>query len=423
MKKRSAAKMKNIFILVVWIVVLAAALLPARYINRAYGYLAFFFLLFLLLFSLLILALLRRNITVSSNIEDQQNIQCMRGTPVDLNLKIENRTPFFCSHARAGFYISDLFGNADSFTETDFTIAGRSESRFDFDMDMRHIGVYRVGLKDLQIYDMFGAFRRQVPIRGEFDVYVQPRIRSMEELVVEEEVLLESNIDTRNTVANGTDYVGVREYTPGDSMKQIHWKLSAHSLGYMTKLSESSRQSDFAVIVDFAAYEADREELMNLYDTLVETAFSVLEELSHREVTYSLIYCDRQHEVRRSIPKGRENDMEYVRRFEVITPNPKADFPDAAQMMQLEEKMPNRSTNLIVCTSRITPELIREMVSVKHQKRSPELYFIIPERLTQRERDDLTAPLRQLDEAGIAWHLTTTSAGLLAEETEGREEA
>ena len=86
-------------------------------------------------------------------------------------------------------------------------------------------------------------------------------------------------------VPNGTDYVGVREYELGDSTKQIHWKLSAHSINYMTKLSESSKQSDFAVVLDTAANEADREELMTIYDTLVETVFSVLEELSHREVT------------------------------------------------------------------------------------------------------------------------------------------
>lgn len=392
---------------ILWILALAAALFPAKYINTEFGYLAFFFLLFLLILSLCILFILKKKIVIDTQFGN--SIQCIRGDPVDLNLKIKNQSIFFCSHAKADFFISDLFGNVDASMESDFTIAPKTDSKFDFDMDMKHIGVYQVGLKTLKIYDMFGLFRINVPIKGEFEVYVKPRIYSMDDLQVEEEVFLDSNKDTRNTVPNGIDYVGVREYTPGDSMKQIHWKLSAHSVNYMTKLSESSRQSDFAVVLDFSAYQADREELMDLYDTLIETAFSLIEELSHREVTYSLIYSDRQQEMRRSVPKGRERDMEYIRRFDVITPDTEPGYPDGAQLLSQEARMPNRSTNLILCTSRITTELIQQLISIKRQKRSPELYFIIPDRLTQRERENLMAPLRALDDTGVVWHCVSTS--------------
>lgn len=412
MRRKIGAVLKYAGIGLLWLVVVAAVLLPARYINNVFGYLAFFFLALLIGLSVLILWNLKRKISIASDVADMANIQCMRGEPVALNLKIQNKSLFFCPHAKAGFYISSLFGDVDSLMESDFTIAGRSDSRFDFDMDMKHIGVYQVGLKNMRIYDMFGFFHMDVPIKGDFEVYVKPRIYAMEDLKVEEEVLLDASRDTRNAVPNGMDYIGVREYTPGDSMKQIHWKLSAHSRDYMTKLSENSRQSDFAVLLDFAANQAEQEELMDLYDTLVETAFSLLEELSHREVTYSLIYCDKQQEMRRSIPKGRENDMEYIRRFGVITPEPDPDYPDGTELLSQESRMPNRSTNLILCTSRVTTEMIQQLLSIKQQKRSPELYLIIPQRLTQREREDVMAPLRTLDDARIPWHSVSTARNM-----------
>ncbi len=215
---------------------------------------------------------------------------------------------------------------------------------------------------------------------------------------------------------NGLDYIGVRDYEPGDPMKQIHWKLSAHTLSYLTKLSESTRQSEYVVALDFSANEADREELMDLYDALIETAFSLLEELSRREVTYSLIYLDKDGELRRSVPRGRETDMEFIRRFGLITPDPDPDYTDGARIVQEEAGMPNRSTNLLVCSSRVTTDLIQELISVKQQRRSPELYLIYPERLTQREREDLTAPLRLLDEAKIPWHPVSTAVNLQKEE-------
>ncbi|MCC8028962.1 MAG: DUF58 domain-containing protein [Lachnospiraceae bacterium] len=409
MKGKMKPTVKLVFIVVLWILALLAALFPARYINTAFGYTAFFFLLLLLVFSLLILFAVRRRIEIETNVTDAHSVQCLRGDPVELGLKVKNGSAFFCPRATGGFYISDLFGGVDTSTDTVFTIAARSDSGFDFGMDMKHIGVYQVGLKDLRVYDMFGFFSLPVPVSGDFEVYVKPRIRTMEDLVVEEEIFLDSNRDNRNTVPNGIDYVGVREYTPGDSMKQIHWKLSAHSLGYMTKLSESTRQSDFAVALDFAAYPAEREELMDLYDALVETAFSLLEELSRREVTYSLIYSDKQQEIRRSVPKGRANDMEYIRRFDVITPEPEPGYPDGARLISQEARMPNRCTNLVLCTSRITPELIQELISVKRQKRSPELYFVFPDRLTRRDRENLMAPLCALDDAGVPWHAVSTA--------------
>lgn len=410
--KKALRVIRNVLTAVLWVIVLAAVSLPARYINSMYGYLAFFLLMLCLIFSLLVLGVLKRKVSVDTGLSGTSVVRCARGERVPLGLKVVNSSRLCCPHARAVFHISDLFGGDDSVDDSDFTLAPRSESSFDFDMDMRHIGVYRVGLKRLTVFDMSGFFKRDLPVEGDFEVHVGPRIYTMDELSAEQEIFLESMRDTRNTVKNGTDYVGVREYELGDSMKSIHWKLSAHSTSYMTKLSESTRQSDYAVVLDFAAGKADREELMDIYDTLVETAFSVLEELSHREVTYSLIYCDRQHEVRRSTPRGRADDMEYIRRFDVITPEPDSSYPDGRSLLEQEGRMPNRSTNIVLCTSRITKELVQQIMLIRRQKRFPELYLIVPERLTGREREELTAPLRSLDDMDIPWHARLTGINI-----------
>ena len=152
----------------------------------------------------------------------------------------------------------------------------------------------------------------------------------------------------------------------------------------------------------------ESEELMDLYDALLETAFSILEVLKRQDVGYSLIYCDRKNQVRRSIPKGGESDMEYIRRFHSIEAEPSADYPDGAFLVEQESGMQNRSANLIVCTSCVTSELIQQLLKVKRQHRQPELYVIYPKRLVQREREELMMALRMLDEAGIPWHPVST---------------
>ncbi len=393
---------------ILWIILLLAALFPARYINSMYGYAAFFFLLFLGILALIVLTVQSRQIEVTAGGMEKGQTACLRGEAVDLKLGIKNRSIFVCPWAHTEFFVSDLFGDTDSLLDVDFTIAARSVSEFPFSVDMKHIGVYQVGVKQVRLKDMFGMFERKIPLNGMYEVFVKPRIYVLEDLDVEEQLSLDANEERKNAVPNGMDYAGVREYTEGDPMKQIHWKLSAHTVNYMTKISENSCQSDVSLILDTAAQPAESEELMDLYDALLETAFSILEVLKRQDVGYSLIYCDRKNQVRRSIPKGGESDMEYIRRFHSIEAEPSADYPDGAFLVEQESGMQNRSANLIVCTSCVTSELIQQLLKVKRQHRQPELYVIYPKRLVQREREELMMPLRMLDEAGIPWHPVST---------------
>lgn len=405
MREKIEHILKQILFCIAWIAAFLIALFPAKYINSIYGYLPFFFMLFLVCLSAAHMFWMRHKIAVETDFAD---ISCERGRTVTISLKIVNHSILVCPRACACFYISDLFGNDDSIMKTDFTLAGKEKNDFCLDMDMKHIGVYHVGLKEMVIYDMLGVFKTNVPVIGDFQVNVTPRIHNITEIEASELLMYESDRDTNHVVNNGMDYTGVREYEPGDSMKQIHWKLSAHSNGYLTKLNESSRQSDYTVILDFAAPDYSREELMDVNDCLIEMAFSLLEYIDRHDAAYSLIYCDHEHEIHRTIPTGRDSYIELIKQFSVITPDPKEEYADGAAIIRDESSMPNRSNNVIICTSRVTSQLIQELIWVKSQKRYPELYLIIPERLNSRERENLMAPLRILDDADIRYNMIST---------------
>lgn len=262
----------------------------------------------------------------------------------------------------------------------------------------------------MEMWDFFGFFQIRMPLNKTFEVFVRPRIRPMEELRESEMVLAESSRDTRTVVSGGMDYVGVREYAMGDSMKQIHWKLSAKSMGYLTKLQESSREIDYSVILDFAAdREEDKEIMMDLQDTLIETSLSLVDEISKHHTNYTLLYCDRHLGIRRMRPKGREDDLELIKDFSLITPEPDISFPDACRILREESNVASRSTNVIVVTSRVTDELIQELMRIRRQRRVPELYYVIPAGLNSREVDTLRARLSQLDEAGVTHYFVRTT--------------
>lgn len=397
---------KRILKVLLGLIVFLLLCLPAVYTNSVYGYVPPIFIGILALVSFIAMYYIGKHIEVSSNFV---NGTCERGKNVSVGLAIFNHSFLLCPKAIANIFISDGFGGVSALTKTYFTMAPKEKADFGFDLDMPHIGVYHVGVRDLEIYDFFGFFKKQVKVNGEFEVYVKPKIYDIGELNEDENVLAESNQDTRMTVMNGTDYVGVREYEMGDSMKQIHWKLSAHSMGYMTKLQESSREKDFCVVLDFATEKnSEVEQLLDLQDALIETSLSLIEYISKNHTTYSLIFCDKNKQVVRMTPKGREDDVMLIQNFSPITQIEDATYPDASQILQDEGSRANRSTHVFVCTSRVTRELIQELLRIKRQRRSPVLYQIVPAGFDSKKIRSLLQNLQQLDEAGIPHYFIYT---------------
>lgn len=411
--RRVIGKILHIVVVAIaWAAVAAVVIAPAVFLNTVYGYLPALLLALLLLFSAVSLLVVSRNLTVETDCAD---VQCERGESVDIGLKLVNRCILSCPKATAYLYISDLFGKSDATRTVRFTIGGRATVDFSFGMEMTHIGCYSIGLDHVEVWDFLGLFRRKVPVSGRFTATVTPRRRAMDSLLISEDAAAEASTETKISVIGGTDYTGVRAYALGDPMKQIHWKLSAHTREYVTKLQESNFQQEFSVLLNFAAEKnPDREQLMDLNDCLIETALSIVSEVTAQDASCSLLYVDKNNAVEKVMPSGQEDDVELIRSFAGITPSPGADFPDSCQLLQQEAQASSRSSNVLLVTSRITTDLVHELIRTKQQRRSPELWFVAPAEWSQRELEAARRPLKQLDDADIPYFTVSTAVNQTA---------
>jgi len=404
MKVKSAFKSAAFALL--FALVIAAAALPAVFNASIFGYLPIIALLVALLISLAGLLIMSRSIAISS---EMKNIACEKGGVIPIELRITNSSFLFCPKATAKVFISDIFGAADSEESVFFSVATSETVDFGFDMQMKHIGMYSVGISEIRIYDLFGIFSKKLSFSGQLNVFVTPRIRSFEQNLEDEQMSSDANYDTAKTVFGGTDYTGVREYELGDPMKQIHWKMSAHTRSYVTKLHESSLVQEFAVFLDFSANAGfDRETLMDINDALIETALSVTSELAHLDAGSTLLYCDRNREVCRSTAKNSDSFVDLIQSFSPITENPDMDYPDVCRILRQEGKKMGGAKSAIIVTSRITADLVDEILSLGRQKKKPVLYFIVPAAFTSRERESAAFPLKRLDDFGIKYYLIST---------------
>lgn len=398
---------RNLRGVLILLAALLLSLVPTLYSNRLYAYLPPVLILLLAAGSVLCTLFIRRKVGFRA---EEQTHECRRGDDVPLALTVRNDARLTCPRAKADLYVSDLLHGRDTVTPAYVTLAARSSADFAFDVGMNHIGQYRAGLRGMELYDFFGLFCFPIKGRKDMTVTVLPREKPLADLSLRNQMLTEAPSRRKHQVSDGFDYTGVREYAIGDSMKRIHWKLSARTEGYMTKVTETGMRNDLSVLLDVSAPKGDGETLACLYDALIETALAALSLAARQESEYALLYPDKSGAVCKLTPKTQADQLTLIREIAVIGGAGKS-LPDGAELVRIEQTAYWAGSNLLVVTAKPTEALLRALISVKQQRRNPMLLYVIPYGSDRNAQKALAAPLRRLDDYGILYDLIPADGG------------
>lgn len=132
-------------------------------------------------------------------------------------------------------------------------------------------GIISVGPATTVRSDPIGLLRREHSFHDVHEVYVHPRTTAVPSTSAGLIRDLEGN-PTRRLVDADMSFHAIREYAPGDSQRQIHWKSTAKTGQLMVRQYEESRRSRMAVVLAIAEHEyADADE----FELAVSCAASV----------------------------------------------------------------------------------------------------------------------------------------------------
>jgi len=121
-------------------------------------------------------------------------------------------------------------------------------------------GIVIVGPATTVRTDPLGLLRRERAFEDVHELYVHPRTTSVPSTSAGLIRDLEGN-PTRRLVDADMSFHAIREYAPGDSRRQIHWKSTAKTGQLMVRQYEESRRSRMAVVLSAAEAEfADPDE-------------------------------------------------------------------------------------------------------------------------------------------------------------------
>ena len=137
-------------------------------------------------------------------------------------------------------------------------------------------GHFTLGIKAVEVLDITGLFRLKKKYGKFVEVTSMPLIKDLKSfpLNMNTHTQAQARHDLRDE-----DYAtisDIREYMPTDSIKRVHWKLTAKKGEWLVKIFQSNAQSRVSVILDSMRLDVQPKEMYPLEDHMVETTVAIV---------------------------------------------------------------------------------------------------------------------------------------------------
>ena len=123
-------------------------------------------------------------------------------------------------------------------------------STLEINFNALYRGEYTLGLRAVQVLDLMGLFRLRKRYRKQGSIIVMPRIIELSQFQLSFNLLTEafSRFDMRDE--DYSTVSDIRPYLPSDSIKRVHWKLTAKRNEWLVKIFQSNALNRVIIILD-----------------------------------------------------------------------------------------------------------------------------------------------------------------------------
>lgn len=333
---------------------------------------------------------------------------CPRGSRIPFTVTLANTGFLVLLNIRARLHVSDAQGAIASETTVSLTLGPHATCEIPFDVPLDHIGTFRAGLREVEVSDFLGLFRRTWQNATSSEIYVTPTVPQVGTVRFSSDSHVETSKPIKVVLADSLDYAYVRDYVPGDPLKTIHWKLSARVDSYLTRLYEKNTSPGVLVIVDFFAPGATAQESMELVDAVVETGFSVARFAQAQGMDAEMRYVNRYGEQRSLRRFDEEAALALVREMPVGFDDEKLRAHAVDQVLDLTRTTQGHN-NVVVCSANLDTDMTGAVLQAKMSRRAPLFFAAVPRRLVDRDLERYLAPLAAFEGAGVRYHAVSRS--------------
>jgi hypothetical protein len=208
-----------------------------------------------------------------------------RKDAVSFKIRIHNR--FFLPLTPVRVYVRglerDKYGSQRKMLIT--SLGAFKEMTFNVQNDTNFRGEYTIGLDKVEFFDILKIFRFSVASSGKSSqkITVYPREPDFDKSALVDENEEEPNVLlTKPHGFNKDTFAYLREYREGESLRNVHWKMSARlseQNNLIVKQMEANHDYSALVFCDFTAKFESMEATLETSDTIIETGIGIAREI------------------------------------------------------------------------------------------------------------------------------------------------
>lgn len=276
--------------LLVYFLLLALSVSAAYLLNSRFGYTPLLFLILVLPLDAVCMLRSRHCVRRLSGPDFQK---AARGQPAAFHCTFENKSRILVCHLYVSLRLTGPKGSRTARNGASIDIAPQQSETLSFALTPEHVGVYRVRMQSLRIYGPVGLFSMKLPVSRPAVLIATPS--GGKDASGGQETGSGYNESAAPTARGGDSndgYNGVREYAPGDLLRSIHWKLTAHNQKLMTRLYEEEEEGYVTVAADLRPASGTAERQLCTHDQLCESAYRLSCGRAERGGKVRLVFFD-----------------------------------------------------------------------------------------------------------------------------------
>jgi len=336
-----------------YIVFTAVSLSLALLFGGVVPYYIFYLTVSVLILSILYTILIGRGIGFS--IKAQRHIFTC-GEDIVCDLKIMNAVslpvPYIQVHSAA-----EAYGHK-AYTGSFFSMSASEDNWETVRLRFPARGIYPLGRITVTVWDLFRIVRYQTSIDTGLTVKVYPRLHAIRGLFPGASDIYRDTYASHGKNENQYTMQDIRGYRDGDSLKRVHWKVSAKRGELFVKNYEKVTGTETALFIDM--HEGNYEYGEEAEERIIDTALSIVQNMIRRHVEMN-VYINAAHGTHFPVhsSQGFEELLEYC-----LTQRSDGTMDFLEFLQQYYYQIPRTSAITIVLAA-VTPRIAHNILGVK----------------------------------------------------------
>lgn len=319
----------------------------------------------------------------------------IKGDKVNFIFSVNNEDIFLYPYIRVTFCSAETIF-AKQFQVKSFSIPPFGNKSFAFELHCNYRGNYEIGIESIEIEDFLGIFKLSYKVLSPKIITVYPRIVYLDRFHLKTDYMSESHSVLNSRHEDMSTILDVRKYAYGDSLKKVHWKLTAKTGWLMVKKFQSTSETSAIILLDLKRNPYSIEENTVIEDKLIESAVSVLYYCLRNWIPVNLVYYN--YEIMNIQAK---NPLAFEEVYKTLAKVRFTQAVDIKDILDVYLKDNIDKTNMIIFTSNIDYEFYNQIYKTNLSGYDVSLVYISPEEITGEISPEVDNILSFLPEIGV----------------------